>query len=75
MRNRAAQTFHSTARQAANVALKANAGQLVLGHFSARYIDESVLLTEAKSHFANTFLANEGAVFTPGEQPDYSNCE
>lgn len=55
--------YHSTARQAATVALKANAKKLVLGHFSARYDDENNILNEAKAVFRNTYLANEMSVF------------
>ena len=54
---------HSTARQAAMVARKAGVGKLLLGHYSARYEDEHVLLDEAKEVFENTFLTNEMAVF------------
>lgn len=61
---RAEQTFHSTAKQAAEVALKAGVKKLVLGHFSARYRDESILLNEACEVFSNTVLANEGMTFT-----------
>ena len=45
---RAKATQHSTARQAADIALKANAGQLIIGHFSARYETEECLLNEAR---------------------------
>lgn len=54
---------HCTARQAAMVARDAQVGQLLLGHFSSRYSDESVLLSEAKEIFINTSLTNEMAVF------------
>lgn len=57
---RAKETFHSTAEQAAEVARKVNAKNLILGHYSSRYKDESVLLNEAKAIFPNTTLANEG---------------
>lgn len=50
---------HSTARQAAQVALDAHAHRLVIGHFSSRYNDESVLLNEARSVFPETVLASE----------------
>ena len=50
---------HSTARQAAMVARDAGVGQLLLGHYSSRYEDESVLLEEAKVVFENTRLTNE----------------
>ena len=51
---------HSTARQAAEVARAANVHQLLIGHYSARYDDERVLLHEAQDVFANTILADEG---------------
>ena len=54
--------YHSTAAQAATVARDAHAGKLVLGHFSARYEDESAILKEAETIFPNSFLANEGLV-------------
>lgn len=56
---RAKATLHSTARQAAEIALKAEAGKLIIGHFSARYEDDTVFLNEARSVFENTILANE----------------
>lgn len=49
-------TGHSTAEEAAQIALKANAGKLILGHFSNRYDDLSVFTDEAKIIFPNTFL-------------------
>ena len=54
--------YHSTAAQAAQVARDANVKRLVLGHFSARYDDENVLLNEAKDIFPDTILAHEGLV-------------
>ena len=60
---RAKQTYHSTAERAAGVALKANVGQLLIGHFSARYKDLEPLLTEASEVFPNTALAIEGTEF------------
>ncbi|MBR6828711.1 MAG: ribonuclease Z [Prevotella sp.] len=50
---------HSTARQAAMVARDAGVGQLVLGHYSSRYEDETVLLNEAREVFENVRLSNE----------------
>ena len=55
--------FHSTARQAAQVARDAQAGKLLLGHYSARYNDERVLLREAQEVFPNCFLTSELDVF------------
>ena len=54
---------HSTARQAAMVARDAGVGKLLLGHYSSRYEDETVLLNEAKEVFENTFLTSEMDVF------------
>lgn len=62
-KTRARDTFHSTAQQAAEIALKAEAKRLVIGHFSSRYTDDNILLNEAKAIFAATEPANEGKVF------------
>lgn len=59
---RAAQTFHSTACQAAEMARLSGVKQLLIGHFSARYTDERVLLDEAREIFPSTQLAEEGRV-------------
>ncbi len=56
---RARQTQHSTAAQAARIALEAKVKRLVIGHFSARYEDEKALLKEAKDIFPDTILADE----------------
>lgn len=56
---RARETFHTTAQQAATLAQSAQVKQLLIGHFSARYEDESVLLQEAKKVFPRTLLAKE----------------
>ena len=56
---RAKQTLHSTASQAAHIAKEAKAKQLVIGHFSARYEDEEILLKEAQEVFDHTILAYE----------------
>ncbi|MCH3980374.1 MAG: ribonuclease Z [Prevotella sp.] len=54
--------YHSTAAQAATVARDAHVGKLLLGHYSARYDDEEVLLQEAKAIFPHTLLTKEGMV-------------
>ncbi len=56
---RAKQTFHSTARQAAQVAKDACAKRLVLGHFSSRYENEKQILREAQELFPAAELAHE----------------
>jgi ribonuclease Z len=56
-------TKHSTAAQAATVALKAKVGTLILGHYSSRYGDYELFRTEAKEIFDNTELALDGKVF------------
>jgi ribonuclease Z len=58
--SRAKDTFHSTARQAAEIALQAGVRQLVLGHYSARYDDLTLFLEEAGSVFRNVILSEEG---------------
>ncbi len=57
--NLAKKTGHSTAKEAAMIAEKAEVGNLLLGHFSARYKDRSVFLDEAKPYFYKTELASE----------------
>ncbi|MFM8994851.1 MAG: ribonuclease Z [Bacteroidota bacterium] len=64
---RAAETFHSTALQAAQIAQAANVKQLMIGHFSARYNDAQPLLDEAQSVFVNTVEAVEGQTYMVGE--------
>jgi ribonuclease Z len=61
---RAKSTFHSTAKQAAQVAKAVGAKRLILGHFSSRYATEELFKVEASAIFNNVSLANEGMVFT-----------
>jgi ribonuclease Z len=62
--DRAKETFHSTAAQAANIAKMAEVKRLIIGHFSARYKNLYPLLQEAREVFENTTLAVEGDRFT-----------
>ncbi len=62
--DRAKLYYHSTARQAAMVARDAGVGKLLLGHYSARYNDETQLLKEAKDIFPSSFLSKEGLTFS-----------
>lgn len=56
---RAVETGHSTAREAARLAQRADARHLLLSHFSARYADTGVLEQEARTVFSNTTAAEE----------------
>jgi ribonuclease Z len=56
---RAKETYHSSAQQAAMIARKAQVKQLLIGHFSARYPDENILLQEASEIFPQTRIATE----------------
>lgn len=60
--DRAKLYYHSTALQAATIAKNAGVGRLLLGHYSARYNDEQVLLEEARKVFPNSELTQEGMV-------------
>lgn len=62
-RERAAVTYHSTARQAAEIAKSAEVARLVIGHYSSRYNELGILLKEAVDVFPETELAIEGKVF------------
>ena len=63
MLERAKETHHTTALQAAEVANIVGAKHLLIGHFSSRYKTLVELLDEAKSIFQNTDLAIEGITF------------
>lgn len=64
MRERARETGHSTAKEAAEIAEKANADQLLLGHFSARYASTKPLEKEAQEIFAPVEAAQELTTYT-----------
>ena len=59
-KDKARETKHSTAAEAAIVAKKCQARRLIIGHFSARYKDLIPVLAEAREIFPETALANEG---------------
>ena len=63
MLERANETHHTTALQAAQIALKTGVKKLIIGHFSARYKSLNELLDEARTVFHNTELAVEGKTF------------
>ncbi|MES2811827.1 MAG: ribonuclease Z [Bacteroidota bacterium] len=59
----AQKTMHSTAKEAARIALKANVGQLILGHYSTRYDSIELFKDEAQTVFENVYLADDGVEF------------
>ena len=59
----AANTKHSTAKQAAQIAKMANVKQLMLGHFSNRYPNKEDFITEASDTFQNVILAEDLKTF------------
>ncbi|MCL4131520.1 UNVERIFIED_CONTAM: hypothetical protein GTU68_001731 [Idotea baltica] len=61
--NLAEPTKHSTAKQAATIAHKANVGQLILGHYSTRYDGLLEFKNEAQTIFENVELAEDGKTF------------
>lgn len=63
LEERAFQRFHSTTHQAADIALKANARNLLIGHFSSKYEELSAFLEEAREVFPATDLAIEGVTY------------
>lgn len=63
----AAKTGHSTALQAARIALKAGVRYLLLGHYSSRYKDLGPLLDEARAEFPETILGRDGLVLALGK--------
>lgn len=60
----ARQTLHSTAPEAAKIALDAGVGKLLIGHFSTRYKDHAVLEEEARTIFNASFGVNDGDRFS-----------
>lgn len=57
------ETLHSTAHQAATIAQKAGVKQLILGHFSSRLNDLSIVLNEAQEIFPNTIIAQDKSIY------------
>ena len=59
----AKKTMHSTAKEAARIALQANCKQLILGHYSTRYESIKLFAAEAQTIFENTVLGDDGKFF------------
>lgn len=63
-KKRAKQTMHSTTKEAGTIAQKAEVGQLIIGHYSARYKELDAHLKETKGVFKNSKLAVEGKTYS-----------
>ena len=61
--DKAEKTMHSTAKEAATIAVKANVKQLILGHYSTRYENLDLFKQEAETIFPNIQLADDGRIF------------
>jgi len=64
MKKAAHEKLHSTAFEAATIALNGRVKKLLIGHFSARYEDLQPMLDEARSVFSETYLAEDGVTFS-----------
>ena len=63
MSEMAEKTFHSTTLQAAQTALEAGVGRLLIGHYSSRFPSLDFFLDEIRSVFPNSELTHDGDVF------------
>jgi ribonuclease Z len=60
LEERAQKTGHSTTLQAAKIAKAAKVKKLLIGHYSKRYKDTTVLLIETKKLFSSSLLSKAG---------------
>jgi len=63
MEDKAEKYYHSTSQQAAQCALEAGVGKLILGHYSSRVRDNRLFEEEARKIFPDSFASNEGDVY------------
>ncbi|CAG5080522.1 ribonuclease Z [Parvicella tangerina] len=63
LKDRAKKTYHSTAEQAARIAKLCGAKQLIIGHFSARYMEVEAFEEEAGATFENVKAVNDGDIY------------
>ncbi len=61
--SRAKATFHSTAKEAATIALKSSVKKLILGHLSARFENSIEHQIEAEAIFKNVEVVEDGNVY------------
>lgn len=62
-KEQATKRFHSTTKEAAQIASDAQVHKLIIGHFSSRYVELESMIEECRSVFTNSFLAEEGKIF------------
>lgn len=62
-REKAAERFHSTTKEAAEIALRGNVKKLLIGHFSAKFDTLEIFENEAREIFPATELAMEGVTY------------
>lgn len=60
---KATMRYHTTARQAAELAARAEVGHLLLGHFSSKYKDTAAFQQEAAAYFNPVTASVEGAIY------------
>lgn len=63
LRERAEERFHSTSKQAAEMAKKGGVKKLLIGHFSSKYYELGEFEKEAREVFLNTEIAKEGVTY------------
>jgi ribonuclease Z len=63
LRDKAEERFHSTTKQAAEIARKARVKKLLIGHFSSKYAVLDAFRAEAREIFGNTEIAEEGITY------------
>jgi ribonuclease Z len=63
LKDLALKTYHTTSKQAAEIAAEGQVKKLIIGHFSSRYKSVVPLVEEARTVFPNTFAANDGERF------------
>ena len=61
--DKAAARFHSTTRQAAQIARDAGASRLLIGHYSSRNTDHRLYEAECREVFPETYAASDGDVY------------
>ncbi len=74
LKENAHERMHATAKEAATLAKKANAGMLITGHYSSRYKDVLPLVNEAKQYFDHVVMGYDGAMFEIGNYTNPDPC-